>query len=202
MRFCFSSLAGRWRRGLAVTLVGAMLVLTFVLPSPVAAAPDRIDIVQFALDPYEDGWAVDAQFAFGLSPRLEDALEHALVPLYFDIEFELIRPRWYWFDDRMISERLTYRLSYEPLTRQYRIATGTLHVNFPSLPEALSYLYRVRDWKVIEQGTIHPGDTYVAALRMRLDINQLPKPFQLSTFTNHEWQLESDWKRFTFEVTR
>ena len=33
---------------------------------------------------------------------------------------------------------------------------------------------------------------------MRLDVSQLPKPFQINAVTDREWTLESDWKRFTF----
>ena len=33
---------------------------------------------------------------------------------------------------------------------------------------------------------------------MRLDVTQLPKPFQLSALTNREWTLDSDWKKFPF----
>ena len=33
-----------------------------------------------------------------------------------------------------------------------------------------------------------------AALRMRLDINQLPRPFQIAALGNKDWNLASDWK--------
>ncbi|MGA2548606.1 MAG: DUF4390 domain-containing protein [Burkholderiaceae bacterium] len=167
-----------------------------------ALAPDKIEIVQVSLDPFEDGWAVNAQFEFSLKPNLAEALEHALLPLYFDVEFELTRPRWYWLDEKTVAAHLTYRLSYQPLTHEYRVSTGTLHLNFGSLNEALGFLMRVRDWKVIDPNVIKPGETYIAALRMHFDTSQLPKPFQLNAFTSREWVLESDWKRFTFEVTR
>jgi hypothetical protein len=175
--------------------------LLLALPA-LALAPDKIEIEQVSLDPSEDGWAVNAEFEFGLKPNLEEALEHALLPLYFDVEFELTRPRWYWFDEKTVAARLTYRLSYQPLTHEYRISTGHLHVNFASLNDALGYLMRLRDWRVVERNAIKPGETYIAALRMHFDTSQLPKPFQLNAFTSHEWVLESDWKRFSFEVTR
>ena len=38
-------------------------------------------------------------FALSLSPQLEDAVNKG-VPLYFLVEFELLRPRWYWWDER------------------------------------------------------------------------------------------------------
>jgi len=29
-------------------------------------------------------------------------------------------------------------------------------------------------------------------------VNQLPKPFQVNALASREWQLASDWKRFSF----
>jgi hypothetical protein len=60
-----------------------------------------------------------------------------LVPLYFVVEFELQRPRWYWIDDTVVSNSLSYRLSYNALTRQYRLSTGgAFYQNLPTLDEA------------------------------------------------------------------
>lgn len=172
------------------------------LPVAALAPPDKIDILQVSLDPFEEGWAVNAQFEFTLKPNMSEALEHALLPLYFEAEFELTRPRWYWFDEKTVAAHLTYRLSYQPLTHEYRVSTGSLHVNFASLNEALGFVMRMHDWKVLDHNAIKPGETYIAALRMHFDTSQLPKPFQLNAFTSREWVLESDWKRFSFEVTQ
>jgi len=42
------------------------------------------------------------------------------------------------------------------------------------------------------------GVRYDAAARLRLDVNQLPKPFQVDALASREWQLASDWYRFPF----
>jgi len=166
-----------------------------------AAAPERIEVAQVSLDPYEDGWAVNAQFNLALKARLEEALERGL-PLYFVVEFELTRPRWYWFNEKTANASLTYRLSYHALTREYRLSTGSLQLGFSSLADAIGVMTRIRDWKVLDQNAIEAGETYIAAIRMRFDTSQLPKPFQLNALTSRDWTLESDWKRFSFEVSR
>ena len=33
-----------------------------------------------------------------------------------------------------------------------------------------------------------------AQVRMRLDVSQLPKPFQVNAITSREWNLASDWR--------
>jgi Domain of unknown function (DUF4390) len=35
-------------------------------------------------------------------------------------------------------------------------------------------------------------------LRLRLDVNQLPKPFQVDALASREWTLQSDWYRWGF----
>ncbi len=174
-------------------LTGLLAVLA------VAAVPARaneIAVREAGLRAVEDGLVLDANFDFELTPRLGDVVSNG-VPLYFQVEFELSRRRWYWFDEKTASARLQLRLSYHALSRQYRLSTGLLQQNFPTLEEALNVLRRVRSWLVVDR-TVGFSDTdYDAAVRMRLDTNLLPKPFQLSVLTSRELQLESSWKRFT-----
>lgn len=144
----------------------------------------------------DDGYVVTADFGIELNQRLEEAINKG-VTLHFVFEFELLRPRWYWFDEKPVEAVQTYRLSYHALTRQYRLSAGTLYQGFATLGEALRLLARPR-LPPFERARVKPGETYNAAVRMRLDVAQLPKPFQLSALTNREWTLDSDWKRFTF----
>jgi len=175
----------------------ATLVLALTLNWSIEARADNIEITHIALEANDDGYALDADFHVDLQPRLEDAINKG-VPLYFEIEFEVTRSRWYWLDERPASRQMTLRLSYHALTRQYRLARGALHQSFSSLPEALRVLSRVRSWQVLDRAEISAGTEYQAALRMRLDLTQLPKPFQLNALTNREWNLSSDWRRWPF----
>ncbi|MGZ8208871.1 MAG: DUF4390 domain-containing protein [Burkholderiales bacterium] len=144
----------------------------------------------------EDGYVVDAQFEIALTHTLEEVLNKG-VPLYFRLEFELIRPRWYWLNERLVNLQQDYRLSFNALTRQYRLGAGNLHQNFSSLSEALEVMSRVRRRHEVEPGTFRRGNTYAAAIRMRLDTAQLPKPFQLTALGAREWYIGSDWARWT-----
>ena len=138
------------------------------------------------------GAVLNATFEFEMPQALDEAVQKGIA-IYFNIEFELYRKRWYWLDRKVSSSTLTYRLSYSPLTRQFRLARGGLSQPFDSLEEALGLLKSVRQWKVIEKGMLSPGDSYEAQVRMRLDVNQLPKPFQVNAITSREWSLASDW---------
>lgn len=176
-------------------LCAALVAAGVLLASAAAAADERIDVINAELVPAADGDGIelDATFDLELPWTLEDALNGG-VPLYFVVDFELFRQRWYWFDERRVATSLTYRLSYSPLTRQYRLARGTLALPFDSLGAALASLRRVTRWTVIERGTLTPGTRYRAQVRMRLDTAQLPRPFQISALTNRDWTLTSEWR--------
>ena len=102
-------------------LVSLVLALTLVWSVPVRA--DNIEISHISLEGNDEGYALDADFQIDLNPRLEDAINKG-VALYFVVEFELTRSRWYWFDEHPASRQLVLRLSYHALTRQYRISSG------------------------------------------------------------------------------
>jgi len=174
------------------------VLLAFFLGA-VAAPPARaegIEVKRAALVAAEDGYFLEAEFDIALTHILEDALNKG-IPLYFSLEFVLTRPRWYWFNEKVFDTRQLYRVSYNALTRQYRVGVGKLYQNFASLPEALAFLSRVRLRDIAEPGALGKGASYVAEVRMRLDVSQLPRPFQVSAVGSREWSVSSDWHRWT-----
>lgn len=192
MAFITASFTRRLRASLLALC--AVLALGLVLSGRVAAAEIEVSEPQWMAT--DDGYTVAANFQFELQPRLEEAVTKG-VPLYFVIDFELLRPRWYWFDEKFISRSQTVRLSYHALTRQYRVSNGGLHQSFATLSEAVQRVSRLRNWVVIDKSAERqpkPGDSYQGMVRIRLDINQLPKPFQIAAVGSREWTLTSDWK--------
>jgi hypothetical protein len=89
------------------------------------------------------------------------------------------------------------------LTRQYSAAiTGSLQQNFASLEDALSMVKRPSRWAIAQKGALKAGQTYQVAVRMRLDVAQLSKPFQVHALNSSDWQLSSDWKYFSFKTEK
>ncbi len=180
---------------------GVVLLKAVALALALALAPaaraDEIEVRAASLAATEEGLALSADFAFELNARLAEVVANG-VPLYFVVDFELSRPRWWWFDEKTADKRMQLRLSYHALSRHYRLSTGLLQQQFATLGEALHVLKRVRNWVVAERDSPLPDAVYEAAVRMRLDTAQLPKPFQLSALTSRELTLESPWARFTY----
>src|SRR5947209_3379276 len=179
----------------------ASLVACLAALAALSARADEIEVRDVQLHAAEEGLVLDADFAFELSPRLYEVVANG-VPLYFRVDFELTRRRWYWFDDTAAARRLHLRLSYHALSRQYRLSTGLLQQSFATLDEALNVLKRIRSWLVVDRTVSFADADYEAAVRMRLDTTLLPKPFQLSALTSRELHLESPWKRFTVRSPR
>jgi len=175
-------------------LFGAALALCFAA----AAQAQPIQVNTAGMEIWETRYVLNADFHLDLSGPLLEALNNG-VSLGFLVEFELTRPRWYWFDEKAASEKLELRLSYLPLAQQYRLSSGTLYQNFQTLGEAVQALGTVHGWPVLGQDQVDNGRNYIAAVRLRLDPAQLPTPFRVSSVTNREWTLSSEWKRFPFK---
>ena len=163
---------------------------------PALAQAEGIEVTTAVIEPAEDGWNLDVAFDVQFSQRLEEAVNRG-VPLYFVVEFELARPRWYWFDEKPVQLSQTYRISYTPLLRQYRLTVGTVYQNFTRFEEVTRVLSRLRGWHVADKGALKKDQVYQASVRMRLDTAQLPKPFQLNAIASRDWALASDWHRWT-----
>jgi len=174
------------------------LAIALACVASVAAHADEIDVVDLRLAPSEEGLILSADFAFEFSAPLQEAVANG-VPLHFLVEFELTRPRWWWFDEVTARRHTQWRLSYSALSRQYRLTTGALHQNFAQLEEALDVMRRLRNWQVLERSVRLTGSSYEAAVRMRLDTTQLPRPLQVSALTSRELRLESPWKTVIYQ---
>ena len=162
-----------------------------------SASAEGIKIKSFELERVDNDWLLNATFQIELSPGLEDAVQKGVV-LYFQTEFDLTRSRWYWFDERPVLVQRQTRLSYQPLTQQYRIASEGFTFSAQTIAEALQAVGSVGGWRVVDHSQLDTSKTYTASLRMALDLSKLPKPFQVNALNNRDWNVSSDWLRIPF----
>ncbi len=172
----------------------SLLMLNFV---SVSAYAEGIKIKSVEMERAENDWLLNATFQIELAPGLEDAVKKGVV-LYFQTEFDVTRSRWYWFDEKPALAQRQTRLSYQPITQQYRIASEGFTFSAKTILEALQAVGTIGGWKVVDNNQIDPGKSYTAALRMTLDLSKLPKPFQVNALNNRDWNVSSDWLRFSF----
>jgi len=176
------------------TLLRGILIVAFLSFASFSYA-EGITVRSANVEATDEGFLLSADFDIQFSQRLEEAVNRG-VPLYFVVEFEISRPRWYWLDEKPVQATQVYKISYTPLLRQYRLSVGSLYQNFTRLEDVTRVLSRVRAWHVAERGTLKKDVMYQAAVRMRLDTAQLPKPFQVNAIASRDWTLTSDWHRW------
>ena len=161
------------------------------------AHAEGIKIKSFELERVDSDWLLNASFQIELSPGLENAVQKGVV-LYFQTDFELTRARWYWFDEKPVVAQRQTRLSYQPLTQQYRIASDGFTFSAKTISEALQAVGSIGGWRVIDNEQLDPNKAYTVSLHMALDLSKLPKPFQVNALNNRDWNISSDWLRIPF----
>lgn len=181
------------------------LSLFFVLSGYVYAADNTeklsavnynlIDIFSAQLVPSDDGYVLNAESDIAFGVALEQALMKG-VDLQFLIEFQLVAPREYWFDDEIstVSQRLILR--YHALSRQFLLVRESAdksaqQKSFSSLSEAQEDIASIKELKVLNKEDVERGKIYKATLLIRLDRNKLPKAFQVDAISSNDWKMES-----------
>ncbi len=173
-------------------LIKFCMLLVWLLVAPAFA--EGIDVNKAEMRVSEDGYQLAADFGINLNYTVQQALSLG-IPLYFVGEFSLTRSRWYWLDEQVFQSEQSVKLSYNVLTRQYRISRGALFQNFASLEEVLRMLAR-QNSAFIPAEAMKKEANYFAAVRLRLDTRQLPKLMQVNVLTSKDWNFDSGWYRW------
>lgn len=202
---------------LSALLRCALLAWLFAAP----AQAEGISVNKAEIRLTEDGYQLSASYDINPSFVVKQALSRG-IPIYFVGEFSLTHARWgwldaaqqalmrsipryfvgesplarwSWLDEEIFNGEQTIKLSYSVLTGRYRISRGALFQNFASLEDALNMLARQSSTAIPAELMKKEGN-YMAAVRLRLDIAQLPKPLQVNALTDNDWTLDSDWYRW------
>jgi hypothetical protein len=178
-------------------VVAAWLLWLALSFAPAFAASRGLDFRFQEIVPVDQLYVVNASLELQPNPRLQEMVDSG-VSIPFQAEFTLTRSRWWWLDESVAERTMNFRLAYHALTRQYRLSVGSIHRSFRSFDEALRAILAIRNWSIIERSRLTPGETYGAALRFRLDMSQLPKPFQVVIFGNRELDLSTGWVSWSF----
>jgi hypothetical protein len=145
--------------------------------------------------------ALDIDLALTLNATMRQTLERG-VPLAFSVQAQISKPRWWWFDQEIKQETLVRRLSFNTITRQWRVSTGDVTIATGTFEQAMRGLERIRAWPIVFSDRFDPETRYDGRVRVRLDTNQLARPLQMDTTKRSEWILNSPWQSFDFSIRR
>ncbi len=158
-----------------------------------------VDLEQMRVERQDSDLVLQVQLKLDLGPAVEEALTKG-VAIHFVAEAELMRDRWYWYDRKVAQVTRYYRLAYQPLTRQWRLqvanepinaggAASSLAQTFDSLQAALDVVRRQSHWKLADASELESDARQYALYRFRLDMSQLPRPFQIAAGNQSDWNL-------------
>lgn len=138
----------------------------------------------------DDSYALNADVDIKFSNEIEQAIIKGF-DLNFLVEFQLLSPRKYWFDDEIMTVTHEVTLSYHALSRQYLLVQDGQQKTFVTLDEATDELSGISNLKVLKKSDVEKGATYKAVLLMRLDHKKLPKSLQVDALGSDEWKISS-----------
>ncbi len=167
-----------------------------------AMAQSSVQLTDQILERGDDGIYLSATLDFTLSPGLEDALSRGM-PLTFVLQAELMRERWYWYDKKVAGVQRYFRLTYQPLSRRWRLNVSaaplqsiglgvTLGSSYDSLADAMAAVQKITRWKVADSQVLLKDVKQRLDLRFRLDLSQLPQALQFGNQASSDWNIEFD----------
>lgn len=175
------------------------LFLTLLLLSSVNsafAAGSSLSIRNVELSLQDDSYELNADVDIKFNAEIEQAISKGF-ELNFLIEFQLVSPRKYWFDDEIVTSTHHVMLSYHALSRQFLLvrtdAQGLQSQQkvYSSLEEAKQALAEIRDLKVFPKSELEKAESYKAVLLMRLDYKKLSKALQVDAIGSDDWKISS-----------
>ena len=184
-----------WANWCAVLVCAAAVCLA----APGVRAQQHGEVSDLQLERGADGLYLTAALQLELPLIVQDALSKG-ISMHFIADVEVLRQRWYWMDKVVAQATRHLRLSYQPLTRRWRLAqlaapfaaTGlgvTLDQSFDDLPEVLAALQRIARWKIASEDALDDGVPYVVNFQFRLDMSQLPRPLQIGAVGGSSWNI-------------
>lgn len=162
-----------------------------------AAHAVRAELTALRVEHADDGVFLTAGVDFNLSAAVEDAL-HKGIAIHFVAEAEVLRERWYWTDQTVAEARRYMRVTYQPLTRRWRLNTSSeplanaglgvsLGQNYDSLDEVMSAVRRIGRWRIADAAALDAGGRQTLRFSFRLDGSQLPRALQLGSVGQSDW---------------
>jgi Domain of unknown function (DUF4390) len=89
-------------------------------PAPTPAAQAVAEISTLTMTRLDKQLGISAQVKFELPAAIEEAMYKG-VSLTFVAEVDITRDRWYWTDKTMATSARQIRISYQALTRRWRV---------------------------------------------------------------------------------
>jgi hypothetical protein len=193
-------------RATLIALFALAWISIFLMPA--AAYGDMVlsddggafDVRSAYLEPKDHKYHLNATLDIALSKSAEQALKDG-VPVILQLEFQVIRPRKVFMDERVVTVTQKWRLQYHALSERYLVLNlnSNEQASYSNLQSAINSLSDVHLLPVIEESMIRAGTRYDASARISLIVEGgLPNALRAMMFWV-DWKHVSEW--YTWTVT-
>lgn len=146
------------------------------------------------------GLLLYAEMRLQLAEPVRAAL-HSGIPVYFVARATVLRERWYWADEQVVSAARYSRISYHPLTRRWRLnvssqpisstalGTGLSSRDFSTLDEILVAIGHIAGWQVADAAELDEEGRQILEFDFRLDVSRLPAALRVGVARDADWRL-------------
>ncbi|MEY3745728.1 MAG: hypothetical protein RL195_655 [Pseudomonadota bacterium] len=168
------------------------------LSSSTIASDNSLIIKTAEINSQFEAYFLNADFDLSFNDDLDEAIKKG-IPINFIIEFELKKPRKYWFDEEVTKKTKEILLTYHALSKQFTLTESENRlIAFDNLTQAKNELKKIKNWRIFDKSQIDDTEKYSAYLQVKLDQTKLPKQLQADITSNQEWQLASKQFQWTF----
>lgn len=185
------------RLALRHLVLGALVVVAASGGLGVPAATPAGFVIRGVTTELRNGvYYAHAELDLNFSDEALEALANG-VALTVQYDFQLLRERRWWWDERVVTLNADYELELHALSKQYVVRNLNLGTtqSYPSLASVRAALGDVDDFPIVDVHLLDDAADYSLRVRARLDIEALPAPLRPLAYLSSLWRLDSDWYR-------
>lgn len=179
--------------------LAALLWCAGLLLACSAQAQGAPAVTHMSVDRNSEGLFLDVSMDFALPSLVQEALEQGIA-MTFVADAQVTRARWYWADEQVSDVQRFMRLSYQPLTRRWRLSVSSTPFSksglgvsvgqtYDQLPEVLAAMQRIARWNIADATDLDAEASYRVQFQFQLDMTQLPRPLQIGALGRSGWAL-------------
>ncbi len=148
----------------------------------------------------DDTYSMNANIEYQFSENVLEALQNG-VPITLEMHVQIRREgAWVWTKD-LLDFRSRFQIRYHALASVYQVLdlqSGSQQ-NFATQSSALDALGNIVDLPLVISTDLEPGETYILAVRAKLDIESLPLPLRPVAYVTPSWRLNSEWSKWPLQ---
>ena len=171
-----------------IPLVCFVAIMFVFFSNPISNNPTRFEIIDVSIsNSNDDSLDILSRFQLSFSSKVYDAINHG-VPINIVLKYAQPKQQLWWKTYNPIS-RTTFRISRHALSNNYQLKNLSAFEThqFITIDEALKHI------AIFQLKNLNTSSADKVALRIYLDIFNLPAQIRASAFFSSHWQHDSFW---------